>query len=524
MQQTTRTERYLALVCGALPGLFLLITSTTHLVEGEFVYDVKRLLQLSLMLVLFSAAVLTPALRNAFLAQASRIPGWVLALLGLIIALGVVSSMVNATSGMHLAYSLLEVAMLTLLVVAALVIAACRMVAGETFDQVVITLLAMTAIAVGFQELLGVAAALANDLEFFFRISLMNYSWPRFYNQVQAWTLPVLAALPLIWSRSDSDLMRSRWIQAIVCLVALALNWYVILMTGGRGVALSFAAAFVVCLVLLPAIRRPCLSWHLPGLILGALLFLGVAQLADSTRSDTRWQSSTQPQESKTPEGVNPRDHFEKRDEQSRFARQSMAGRISLDSSGRRGLWRHSLRDIKQHPFLGIGPMNYACTGPLHRAGHPHNFLLQFAGEWGLPATLGLLTAVAVLATSLLRTLRSQANFAVCGLVATGVISAGMYSQLSGLLIMPASQVAGVLAGGWLIGGILLPTSNYVRAHSLRRLSVLTVTTLLCAVIALFAFTEAAQREHRESALPERDQKIPRFWQQGKVCKYFGEY
>lgn len=527
---TSKPTLALALTLGALPGLFLLITSTTHLVEGEFVYDIKRLLQLCLMLTLFLAATINPGLRNAFTEQFNRIPPWVQALLGLIIVLGVTSSAVNATSGMHLAYSLLEVALLTMLVIAALVIAACRTVAGELFDQVAITLLAMTAIAVGFQELLGVAAALANDLEFYFRISLMNYSWPRFYNQVQAWTLPVIAALPLIWSRSHSELLQSKWLQAIFCLTALGLYWYIILMTGGRGVALSLLVSFVICLLLFPATRRPSLKWHLPALVLGALLYLAVFQVMDSGNKPAESPASSPPAATQN-EGVNPSDHFAPEQGQSRFSRQSFSGRLSLDSSGRLWMWRGSLSDIKAHPIIGNGPMNYACTGPVNRAGHPHNFALQFAGEWGLPATLALFvialfTAWRLWLAQVREGNRTEADVVapVAGaLLAVGIVTAAVYSMLSGVFVMPASQVAGILVGGWLMG--LTPIEPEAqRAKAALALSTLIATLLIASAASGFSFIEAGKREYREPLIATMDGGIPRYWQQGKLCKYFDRY
>jgi O-antigen ligase len=521
----TRPQKLIALGCGALSGLFLLLTSTTFLVEGEFVYDVKRLLQLGLILILVVAALTSRCLREAFAQQIARIPVWTGGLLGLIVVLGIVSSLSNASSVMHAMYSLLEVAMLGMLVIAALVIAACRTVAGRSFDQVAITLLALTAIAVGFQELLGVAAALANDLEFFSRISLMHYSWPRFYNQVQAWTLPVMAALPLVWSRSNSELLRNRWFQGLVCLGALALHWYIILMTGGRGVALSLLVSFLICLLFVPGCRRATLQLHLPGLVAGVLLFFAIAQINEQMLYSDQPASQLEISDSTTPTGVNPADHYVKEKDETRFERQSMSGRLSLDSSGRMPMWRNSLTDIKSNPVLGIGPMNFACTGPKYRAGHPHNFALQFAGEWGIPATLALFSILAFLALTMWRlekTLARPYDVRLGALLVTSLVAAAVYSCLSGVLVMPASQVAGILIGGWLLG--LVPASQ--PANSARRVPavLLALGIFIGGSVTAFSLVEADQRVYRESVIPAMDQKIPRYWQQGKICKYLDDF
>ncbi len=515
----------LALLCGALPGLFLLITSTTYLVPGEFVYDIKRLLQLCIMTALFLAATLNPGLRNAFGMQLARIPTWVKALLGLIVALGITSSIVNATSNMHLAYSLLEVALLSLLVLAALVIAACRVVAGELFDQVAITLLAMTSIAVGIQELLGVAAALANDTEFYFRISLMYYSWPRFYNQVQAWTLPILAALPYIWSRSKSDLLRNKAFQAIVCLAAIGLNWYIILMTGGRGVALSLAMALTFGAVVSLSARNACLKWHLTGALLGGLLFLAIVQVQQLPTDNRGTVPLANGSIAGQPESANPDDWFEADGQESRFTRQSIAGRLTLDSSGRLYMWQYAYNAMRNNPWLGIGPGQFACKGPLRLAAHPHNFILQIGAEWGV--LVGFIV-FALFAIFLIRLTKLKEKVSttvtqhpVASLLATGVFAAQIYSLLSGVLIMPASQVAGILVFGWLVGlafGVQNAQTERTRKHST---AFTTLTVLLAALVTVSAFGELGNRKHSNIVVPSGDSLFPRFWQDGKLCKYF---
>ena len=345
---------------------------------------------------------------------------------------------------------------------------------------------------------------------------------------MQAWTLPVLAALPLIWSRSRSDLLRSTWFQAFVCLTALALHWYIILMTGGRGVALSLLASFVICLLVFPATRRPSLRWHLPGLAFGVLLFFAVAHFIESSRvANTAQTVAAAPPTARQPESVNPEDHFAKPADQSRFKDQSIAGRWSLDGSGRTGMWRDSIRDIRMHPLLGIGPMNYACSGPVYRAGHPHNFALQFAGEWGLLATLVLLVILSYLARVTWKVVRhpfdSENSRHIRGVLASGVVAAVIYSLLSGVFVMPASQITGILVGGWLMG--VAPVE--IRAQKLHRIgvAVLIGATLLVSMAAtFFSFAEAWQREYRDGMIDRMDQRIPRYFQQGKLCKYFDEF
>jgi O-antigen ligase len=215
-------------------------------------------------------------------------------------------------------------------------------------------------------------------------------------------------------------------------------------------------------------------------------------------------------------------------------------------SSGRVQMWRGALREAATHPWLGIGPMNYACRGPTYRAGHPHSFPLQLLSEWGIPAAALLLIAIAFIAWRLLLRLRvlqlePGPLTPLAGAVSTGVLAAAIHACLSGVLVMPASQVTGLLLGGWLLG--LMPI-NGVRVKfpaggepgSNRRsgkfysdpIYPLTLGILLTALalsVALLAFGrhEFAVAPQRLEQTPLMDRLIPRFWQNGKVCRLYQE-
>ena len=47
-------------------------------------------------------------------------------------------------------------------------------------------------------------------------------------------------------------------------------------------------------------------------------------------------------------------------------------------------LWKQAVNLIKQHPFFGVGPQHFAYY-PNEWGAHPHNAVLLFATEWGLP-------------------------------------------------------------------------------------------------------------------------------------------
>lgn len=530
----SNTTQIAALVFPVLLGIYLLITSTTHLSDSLWQFDAKRMLQLYLLPALFLWVLLIPALRAAFILQAARIPRWMAIALTLMFTLGVISAWYNSESNMGLAYSLADVALLFLLIVAALAIAACRSLSSEWFDRIVIVLVAMVGVTVGLQELIGVVAALSQGLEFHPRIALQYFSWPRFYNQVQAWSMPVIAALPLLFP--------GRPLAKLLCIAALALHWYVVIATGARGTTVGVVFAIIAGCMLFPAMRRSMILYQAGGLIAAILIYAAVVLGHQSLTSDAVPEKSADsaPQQAasvaeagETQEEQKARSiALQKIGDSSGEFLEPVTGERMLTSSGRTALWRESWHDTETHPWLGIGPMNYACKGPTLRAAHPHSFPLQFLGEWGIPAFLLLVLAGGFMVIALWRALRSPANTSdkrnIAAYLATGVLAAAILSLLDGVLIMPASQVTGILICGWLLGSLAVSPPVVGTVVGSRPLfpgllaKVLLAVALIVSLVFLwFAQTEINQHEQALEQTHMMDRLIPRLWQNGKVCQLY---
>jgi len=524
-QSTTQAlinfTRLAALLFPVLLGIYLLITSTTHLSDTLWQYDAKRMLQLVLLPLMFLWVLLIPSLRAAFSEQMARIPRWLGVALLLMFTLGLISAWYNSETPMGLAYSLADVALLFLLITAALAIAACRSIAGELFDRIVIVLIAMVGVAVGLQELIGVLAAWNSGVEFHPRVALLHFSWPRFYNQVQSWTIPVIAALPFVFPKKQSI-----W---LLCLLSLALNWYVVVATGGRGTAVAVGIAVLFSAIVWPAARKQLLLTNIAGLMLGALIYslvvIGHTQLKTVNPAAENAQKgsphTTQSAEPAKDNGAKSLIGSTAASYKSESFTAPLTGERMATSSGRTAMWRGSLADTKAHPWLGIGPMNYACKGPIYRAAHPHSFPMQFLSEWGMPAFVLLLVVGVFIAFKLILTLRSgdetgkSIRFVQVAL-ATGLIAAAIHACLSGVLIMPASQVAGILIAGWLLGA--LPVTPKQGLQRLPVNAVLILSLLVSFTFLWFAKSEISLHEQRLEQTPAMDRLIPRLWQNGKVC------
>jgi hypothetical protein len=499
-----------ALLFPVLLGVYLLITSTTHLSDTLWQYDAKRMLQLYLLPCLFLWVLLVPTLRTAFNEQLARIPRWMGIALTAMFALGVVSAWHNSESTMGLAYSLADVALLFLLITAALAIAACRSISGEIFDRILIILIAMVGVTVGLQELIGILAAWNTGLEFNFESSLVYFAFPRFFNQIQSWTIPAIAAVPLLFPRNRLALM--------FCLLALSLNWFVVIETGGRGTALGVITALIFVAVLSPVARKKLLPLQLVGLLVGLLIFGSIA-LIHEQRGDVIVEQPTNSDSigNDVPKGK----ELSLNSGDGSFVG-AVTGKRIATSSGRTWMWRGSWKDAMNNPLLGIGPMNYACKGPKFRAAHPHNFPLQFLSEWGFPAFALLIIIGGYMAFSLVAALRGRSHIQGHNpdlqiALGTALVAAAVHSCFSGVLIMPASQSAGILITGWFLGTY---TSTKIASDSkVLGILVLSFTLLVSTSFLWFGSQQVKENVARYEALESPGRLLPRFWQYGKDCR-----
>ncbi len=194
-----------------------------------------------------------------------------------------------------------------------------------------------------------------------------------------------------------------------------------------------------------------------------------------------------------------------------------------LSGSNRHLLLASGWDAIRSAPWLGIGPMQFAAIPGVWSA-HPHNWVLQLASEWGLPAAALSLYGIA----GLLRTARRKLRESVADTpdriaVLLASLIALVYGMVDGNLVMPVSQSAaailfGVLLGdgcqagaqGRFSGGPVSMAANLALAAGLvlasAQLGVFTASTLDAAM--------AKEDAHRYFA---RTVIWPRFWSDGTL-------
>lgn len=179
-------------------------------------------------------------------------------------------------------------------------------------------------------------------------------------------------------------------------------------------------------------------------------------------------------------------------------------------------LWQMSWAAIQAAPVLGIGPMQFASLDNAIGA-HPHNWVLQLASEWGLVALVVLLAALMRWLFEISRAVRMTYSIAPPGAL-LALLVALAYGLLDGLLVMPVSQSAAVLAIGLTLGTIRGRPGLHSRTNSASRF--LTVVLISCSIPVILGFSISSFEEQEQSTSYFRNRHpgawlVPRFWEQG---------
>lgn len=376
-----------------------------------------------------------------------------------------------------------EVALMATCVTILWATASLRQSAGSVLDR---TLLTGTALICSikllqFLTMYGLVLArgdVALDLD-----RLMDgFSNQRFYGQFITLTLPLLA-LPLLQRGHRPGL-------AIPFFMLLAGWWMLAIASGTRGTWLAMAVAMLI-LALTGNAGRRWASWQLWGATAGFGLFW---LLFDAAPGWIGLEVGNHP-----------------------------AHRMNTSLSLRDSLWLQAWQMIKTHPLLGAGPMHFAeiFNG---NAVHPHNALLQWLAEWGVPSALALAWLLWRAARSTWKVLRTMQTapgpddwLYLC--LAGSVLAALVQSMVDGVIVMPYSQLWLCLLAGWLLALHPKPAAPDLAPAGLSAAwhgASMAAAGLLLAVMIRDLPNLAAQQN---AYLAVHDiQLMPRFWCQGLIA------
>ncbi len=458
----------LVLVC--LPNLGL----HTHLHP----FDVKRMAELGFMAIGIALIPLPPVSRT-ITTVLEQLPRWARLGLSAIVLLGLVSSLTAA----HPRAALQEWATLVGLGLCTLLLAVAYRSQARTIRAALAIALLLASGWYLLQFLVGLLAAVMEELAPAWPLPLFGFANVRFFAHYQLGLLPLLGWAALYFRH---PLLRS--LAGALFVLWCSLLWYSL----GRGAPLALILGMVFIAVILRGRGLRFLALLATGLLLGLLLAWLFLQFP-------HWMGLS---ELRAPTG-----HV-----------------MSTEDPARLFLWQRALEFILAHPLLGIGPMHYAAE-PNPIAAHPHDALLQIGAEWGLPVLLLVLALATVGLWKWFRLLLNEPGPCTAPLrlaITLGLLSLGALSLVSGVIVMPLSQLLLTLLialalGEWLVSkqdrGTDTPATRTARV-----LTVLLALSAL-AVHAIFTWPQIAYRlEHADYVLAQpKAVHGPRFWVQGEV-------
>lgn len=435
-------------------------------------YDLWRGLQITLLVVVASAFVLVPAAGGPVRECFQELPRRARLALGGVAALGLASALLSVRP----LYALRQYALFTLLFLTVLAIAAATRALGERAHRTVAQAVSLSAL---FYLTLFLAVVVVDpwDMRAWARSPFVGYANPRFFGQLQSWTIP-LVVLPALERRGTPPLARAAfW-------AAAAGWWMLFFVSGSRAPALSLAIALAATLA---CFGRRALAWLAAqgaALAAGALAYNFVPAFGASLQTGVA----------------------------------SAVSRGATDT-GRSWLWARAIDLIQSSPLLGVGPGNYsyfrAPPGLASRGGvsaHPHSAALQWAAEWGVPAALLLLGVLVWGMWSWVRARGREAGpDSVAVALTTAMLAAVVHSFLDGMIVMPLPQTVGAIVIGLALGMHLGPRGEHAR-RPVRARAALSMAAAALAAATLLATVQLPGKEPGPA-----EQLHPAFWIHGAI-------
>lgn len=329
----------------------------------------------------------------------------------------------SATMAHSPAYAGVEVAMFVLLLASALAIADQIQRGGIRLMRIALQALGCAATLHAVRIIVNYCASFALDTNLEPMDFAPGFSHIRFFNHTQTVLLPLLVLLYCL--TSPVSRLRYLWFTLI------SLWWLSIFATTGRGSLTGLAAGAMLAAIVMRRSAAAYLKVFALTFATGIAMYVVFLVIVPVLAGHAVFGA------------------FEFALERSK----------SDPSSMRFYIWGNALELIRQHPWFGVGPMHFAHDALRFRwAAHPHDWGLQIAAEWGLPALLLLCFALFQGMRALVRSRAGVASIESGGMVLPALLVSGaavlVDGLVSGLIAMPQSQLAIALYLGFAIAWV----------------------------------------------------------------------
>ncbi|NWB84510.1 O-antigen ligase family protein [Pseudomonas gingeri] len=358
-----------------------------------------------------------------------------------------------------------------------------RRLEGDAADRYLLLFIVLLCAGKGFQFIFSGGAAFMSRAQALDTDRLISgFSNKRFYGQFQTFTLPLLA-LPLLLSTTQRS--TRLWVFSLLSL------WWLVAVTGGtRGTWLGMGVAACVLFICGHSGKR-WITWQLPAVVVGVTLYWLLFSVLTGYL------------------GI----------EVSNFA----SDRLTTSLSGRGPIWQQARDLILERPWLGFGPMHFAdIHNPI--AAHPHQAILQWASEWGIPSTLLVvwLAGRGLWATFLLVRERSTSDdptdlLRLC--LFASLIGALTQSMVDGVIVMPYSQLWLSLVVGWLMA-LHVWKGEPAKPNAFIHWSWMGISTAAVLFLVYVVIRDVPHLDERNKLYQQQygGHFQPRFWTQGVIA------
>ncbi len=375
---------------------------------GYFLYDIKRILELALLLWLAIFLIISCRERRVWLNTYNLVPRKARLYIFAIFLLGIFSSISAPIPKM----AFLEVSLFFLMFCFMVFIAGKRIELGISADKILVLLIILGIVIYEFIFVHNYLNSL--PITKFFN-SYIGFVHPRFLSQFLTWTLP-LVTLPICLIGRD----KSRPYVVIPVFIISCLWWAISIVNSANGTFLGIFIAGIFAAFMFRGAINKWLLLQMQAIAGGIFVYIIM------------------------------------------FCRLPGFHRVHDSLFSRLPLWHQAFKLIIHHPFLGVGPMHYAYYwNPI--AAHPHNSWLLIASEWGIPVLILTLILFIRGITSWLKKILSSCGAVMSsrGLTAgssipialtVSLIAGAIHSLVSGILVMPLSQVMLCIVVGWMLG------------------------------------------------------------------------
>ena len=358
-----------------------------------------------------------------------------------------------------------------------------RRLEGDAADRYLLLFIVLLCACKSFQFIFsGGAAFMSGALALDTGRLISGFSNKRFYGQFQTFTLPLLA-LPLLLSTTK----RSTQIWAF----SLLSLWWLIAVTGGtRGTWLGMGVAAGV-LFLCGHSGKRWIACQLLAVVVGVTLYwLLFSVLAGYLGMEVS---------------------------------NAAGDRLTTTLSNRGPLWQQAWDMIRERPWLGFGPMHFAdIHNPI--AAHPHQAILQWASEWGVPSTLLVMGLVGRGLWATLNLIREHATsddptdlLRLC--LFASLIGALTQSMVDGVIVMPYSQLWLSLVVGWLMA-LHVWKHEPAKPNAFIHWSWMGISTASVLFLVYVVIRDVPHLDERDKLYQQQygGHFQPRFWVQGVIA------